>query len=249
MENFIVCIIVGFIAQFIDGTAGMAYGVSCRSFLRFSLKYPSAICSAVVHIAELPLTLISGITHLKMRNVDKRLLPLLLIPGVLGAALGAALVSYSNDFVEIIIDMYLVLIGVKILLQAFGYKLVASQKLPDFAKAIVAAVGGFFDAFGGGGWGPIVTSTLIQSEEPQKTIGTVNTAEFAVTAVQAMFFGIFLQAIADYWQTVLAIIIGGVIAAPIAAKMCVKMSKKTLLFMVAILIIAVNVYGLINLLG
>ena len=244
-----ICILVGFIAQFIDGIAGMAYGVSCRSFLRFSLKLPAAVCSAVVHIAELPLTLISGIMHLKMKNVDWKLLSLLLIPGVVGAAIGAALVSYSNDFIEIIIDMYLVLIGIKILFQAFGYKLVASPKIPFWAKSIVAAVGGFFDAFGGGGWGPIVTSTLIQTEDrPQMAIGTVNTAEFAITAVQTLFFGIFLQAITDYWKIVVAIIIGGIIAAPIAAKLCVKTSKKSILIIVGVLIIAVNVYGLINLL-
>ena len=250
METFFICVAVGFVAQFIDGIAGMAYGVSCRSFLRFSLRFPAAVCSAVVHIAELPLTLISGIMHLKMKNVDWKLLSLLLIPGALGAALGAALVSYSNDLIEVIIDMYLALIGVKILLQAFGYKILSSPRLPVWAKSVVAAIGGFFDAFGGGGWGPIVTSTLIQSEDsPQKAIGTVNTVEFAVTAVQALFFGVFLQAVADYWLVVVAIILGGIVAAPIAAKLCVKTSKKSILIMVGVLIVALNVYGLINLLG
>jgi len=249
VETFIICIIVGFAAQFIDGAAGMAYGVSCRSFLRFSLKLPVAVCSAVVHIAELPLTLVSGLSHLKMRNVDGGLLALLLVPGMVGAAIGAALVSYSNDFIEIVVDMYLILIGVRIFIQSFGKSALAVRRLPSWLKCVIAALGGFFDAFGGGGWGPIVTSTLLANEQrPQRVIGTVNTAEFGVTAVQALFFGIFVQSLVDYWWVVVAVIVGGIVAAPISAKLCVKMPRRTILLLVGALIVALNAYGLYNLL-
>ena len=227
----------------------MAYGVSCRSFLRFIMRIPVAVCSAIVHVAELPLTIVSGISHLRMKNVDIKLLWLLLVPGMLGAVLGSYLVSYSNDTIELIVDAYLVLMGVKILMQAFGYKLFANAKLPSWAKGVIALTGGFFDAFGGGGWGPIVTSSLIGNDgKPHLIVGTVNLAEFYITAVQVLFFGLVLTSLSDYWMHIVAIIIGGIVAAPIAAKLCSRLSQKNLLLFVGIVIILVNVYGLINLL-
>lgn len=250
MKQFLICVLIGFIAQLIDGTAGMAYGVSCRSILRLILGVPASVCSAVVHIAELPLTLVSGAAHFRLKNVDKKLLKCLVIPGGIGALIGVLLVSFSNEIIEIIINSYLVLIGIKIVLQAFNIKGFAKKtNISDGAKRAVAFVGGFFDAFGGGGWGPIVTSTLIGSEdEPNKVIGSVNAAEFVVTTVQSLFFVVFLRSFVQYWNVVLAVIIGGIIAAPIAVGLCTKLPKKYLLLTVGLMLIILNAIGIVNIL-
>ncbi len=237
--------IIGFAAQLIDGTMGMAYGVSCRTLLRSVAGLGSVAASAVVHCAELPMALISGIAHWKLRNVDKKLMLMLLIPGVLGAAAGAWLLTGVGQALEPFIDAYLIIMGAVIIRKAFG-----RRKEPKNSRLIypLGFVGGFCDAVGGGGWGPVVTSTMLASgHEPRKTIGSVNAAEFFVTVAETTAFAAAL--IADFsrcWQILLGLVAGGVLAAPLAAWLCTKVKVKPLMIAVGALVIALNVFNLVS---
>ena len=247
MKNIFIYIIIGFFAQMIDGTMGMAYGVSCRSFLRTAAGLPSATASAVVHCAEIPLTLVSGISHISLKNVSKELLFKLLLPGVLGGVLGAWLLSDIGDKLEPFIDVYLVIMGIIILIKAFGKK---DKKAKELKKAIypLGFVGGFLDATGGGGWGPVVTSTLVASNhDVRKSIGTVNTAEFLVTVAETTAFAALATDFKSYVNIIAGLVIGGIIAAPISAYLCKKIPVKPLMIIVGILIVALNCFNIYKL--
>lgn len=235
MWELFTLILVGFIAQIIDGSLGMAYGVTSNSFL-LSLGFMSAVASATVHTAEIFTTLASGLSHLKLGNVDKKLFVNLALPGSITAVLGAyILVNFPTGIIKNLVAIYLLLMGGIIILRAFG-KNIFFRKVN--VKAL-AGVGGLVDAMGGGGWGPIVTSTLIANgEDPKKAIGSVNLSEFFVTITQSATF--FLLIGVTKPEAILALLIGGVIAAPLAAYMCKKVPTKTLLIAVGLLIIALN---------
>ena len=209
--KFLLFIVIGFAAQIIDGTLGMAYGVSCRTFLKTVAGLPSALASAVVHVAEVPTTLASGLSHIKLKNVDKSLFFHLAIPGVIGGVAGAWFLSSAGDALEPFIDAYLIIMGFVILRKAF----LKSQKERHIGKGIypLGLAGGFLDATGGGGWGPVVTSTMLAvGHDVKKTIGTVNTAEFLVTLAETTTFVVLIRDFTSYWQTILGLIIGGVCA-------------------------------------
>lgn len=246
--RFLLFIVIGFAAQIIDGTLGMAYGVSCRSFLKTVAGLPSALASAVVHVAEVPTTLASGLSHLKLRNVDKKLFLHLAIPGVLGGVLGAWFLSNVGDHLEPFIDAYLIVMGFVILRKAFQKR----QKERHIGKGIypLGLAGGFLDATGGGGWGPVVTSTMVAvGHDVKKTIGTVNTAEFLVTLAETTTFVVLLNDFTSYWQIILGLIVGGVCAAPLAAWICKRIPVRPLLAIVGLLIIGLNIYNLIRWFG
>ena len=243
--RFLLYVLIGFAAQMIDGTLGMAYGVSCRTFLKTVAGLPSALASAVVHVAEVPTTLASGLSHLRLKNVDKPLLLRLLIPGVLGGVLGAWFLSSVGDTLEPFIDAYLIVMGVIILRKAFRHV----QKERHIGKGVypLGFAGGFLDATGGGGWGPVVTSTMVAvGHDVKKTIGTVNTAEFLVTVAETTAFAVLLSDFTSYWQTILGLIVGGVCAAPLAAWFCKKIPVRPLLAIVGLLIVGLNLYNLIH---
>ena len=243
--KFILFILIGFAAQIIDGTLGMAYGVSCRTFLKTVAGVPSALASAVVHVAEVPTTLASGLSHIRLKNVDKSLFLHLVIPGVIGGVAGAWFLSSAGDALEPFIDTYLIVMGFIILRKAFR----KSQKERHIGKGIypLGLAGGFLDATGGGGWGPVVTSTMLAvGHDVKKTIGTVNTAEFLVTLAETTTFVVLIRDFTSYWQTILGLVIGGVCAAPLAAWICRKIPVRPLLAIVGILIIALNLYSLLQ---
>ncbi len=245
MKELILFILVGFAAQMIDGTMGMAYGVSSNTFLR-SAGVGSVVSSACVHIAELFTTLVSGISHIKLKNVSKDLFLKLLIPGVIGGAIGAyALVSFESRILDIMIDVYLIVMGVIIFLKMFQ-----KPKEPRAYGKYVGALGfagGFSDAMGGGGWGPVVTSTLLASgHDTRKTIGTVNTAEFFVTVAETTTFVTMLHDFRSYATIIAGLIIGGVIAAPIGAVLCKKIPVRVMLGMIGALVIFLNTIKLIQ---
>ena len=245
--RFILFIIIGFAAQIVDGTLGMAYGVSCRTFLKAVAGLPSALASAVVHVAEVPTTLASGLSHIKLKNVDKSLLFKLMLPGIAGGVLGAWFLSSIGDKLELFIDIYLIIMGAIILRKAFRRE----QKERRLNKLIypLGFAGGFLDATGGGGWGPVVTSTMVAvGHDVKKTIGTVNTAEFLVTLAETTTFVVLLNDFTSYWQIILGLIIGGVAAAPAAAWLCKKIPVRPLLAIVGVLIIGLNTYNLIAML-
>lgn len=245
MDKLVIYILIGFMAQMIDGSLGMAYGVSCRTFLRTAAKLPSPIASAVIHIAEIPSSLVSGISHYKIGNVEKKLLPKLLIPGVIGGVLGAWLLVDLGDRIAAIIDIYLIVMGMIILSKAI--KASHKGRLSDKYIPPLGFVGGFLDAVGGGGWGPVVTSTMVAAgEDVKKTIGTVNAAEFLVTIAETTTFAIFISDFSNYGFIIIGLIIGGVVAAPIAAKLCSIIPARVLMAIVGAVIIALNIINLLK---
>lgn len=237
--NIFAFILVGFVAQMIDGALGMAYGVSSNTFL-LSLGLPPASASASVHMAEVFTTGVSGASHWKLKNIDTSLAKRLLIPGILGGVSGAyILTSLDGDLLKPWISAYLLVMGLVILYKAFN----DIQKSQGQIKQVglLGLVGGFFDAIGGGGWGPVVTTTLVaRGNNARVSIGTVNFSEFFVTLAQSITFVLTLN-FADYWQVILGLLIGGVIAAPMAAYITKHLPLKVLMVMVGVVIVGLSI--------
>lgn len=238
-EMFAWFLLVGFVAQTIDGALGMAYGVTSNSIL-LGIGIPPASASAWVHLAEVFTTLASGISHWNLGNVKWDLAKRLLIPGVVGAVAGAYFLSHiDGEQVKPYIAVYLFIMGIVIL------RKVVKRNKPKFTtqdKSIpyLALVGGFADTIGGGGWGPILNSTLMgKGQTPRYAIGTVNFVEFFIAVAGAGTFFLFLDQIS--WAAVLGLILGGVLAAPFAAVVCKKVRPQILMLMVGLLIIALSI--------
>lgn len=235
--------LVGFLAQMIDGSLGMAYGVSSTTFLT-TVGVPVKIAGASVHTAEVFTTLVSGLSHWKAKNIDWDIFKRLIVPGVIGGALGAyVLVSVPGEALSPFVNAYLLIMGIIVIVRAVKG---VSKKLIEGNKIIpVGLVGGFFDAVGGGGWGPIVTSTMVASgHTPRYTIGSVNTAEFFVTIVQTLTFAVFLG-VGEYLDVIAGLALGGVIAAPMAAILCKKLPEKKLMLAVGVLIVLLNIRNIV----
>jgi len=240
---------VGIIAQLIDGSLGMAYGVSSNSLL-MALGLQPKIATSCVKYAETGTTLVSGISHLAFKNVEKRLFLGLVFTGVAGGVVGAYLLTeFPGEFVKPVVSVYLLVMAVRILLKARTkrHEVDTEKEAKHFSNPILAvlgAIGGFFDAIGGGGWGPIVTTTLVGGgHEPRYAIGSVNTAEFFVTVVQAFTF-ILIIGIADLWPIIVGLLGGGIIVAPFAAWICKKIPPKVMLILVGCLIFITSSYNL-----
>jgi uncharacterized protein len=240
--DFSLFILAGFVAQMIDGALGMAYGVSCTTLL-LSFGIPQAVATASVHTAEVFTTGASGLSHLYMKNVDKRLFFRLAIPGIIGACFGAYLVSdvLDGDKIKPFISAYLLVIGAIILYKGFRTK--PKENVEVKRMGLLGFSGGFLDAIGGGGWGPIVTSNIInQGKSPKEVIGTVNTAEFFITFCSTGVF-LFFVGIKGF-LVILGLGIGGVLAAPIGAFLSKKADAKFLMKMVGLLLIIVSFYSI-----
>lgn len=241
-SDFVLYLLVGLGAQLVDGALGMAYGVTCSSFL-LSLGVSPAVSSASVHVAEMFTTGASAISHFKFKNINKKLFKSLLIPGVSGAVIGAYLLSdvIDGNVVKPYIAFYMLILGVIIIRKALLKTLVKNKTK---RIGLLAATGGFFDSIGGGGWGPIVTSTLLgQGRDPRYTIGSVNAAEFAITFASGITFMIFHGV--NSWQVVLGLIVGGVIAAPFGALIVGKIKRKPLMLTVGCLVIVLSLRTII----
>jgi uncharacterized membrane protein YfcA len=239
-------VVVGFIAQAVDGALGMAYGVMAATFL-LGLGTSPAVASASVHIAEVFTTGISGIAHVRYGNVDRRLFLRLLLPGVVGAILGAVLVTQLDGrALKPYISVYLLVIGLYIVSKAFRH--IRSRRGPPRHVGKLALFGGFVDAVGGGGWGPVVTSTLVGAgNDPRTTIGSVNFAEFFLTLATAATFTILAEF--TTWIVVAGLVFGGLFAAPFAALLCRKVSARTLIVLVGGLITLLSTYNLFSVLS
>ena len=240
-DLFYEAMLVGLLAQLVDGSLGMAYGITSTSFL-IGIGATPAAASGAVHVAEIFTTAFSGISHIKFGNVHKDLFKKLVIPGVIGGILGAyILTSIDGKLIKPYITVYLLLMGLFILRKAFVLIKHNNKKIKHVRK--LALTGGFLDAIGGGGWGPIVTSTLIgQGNSPRHTIGSVNTAEFFVSFATGITF--ILLGSAGHWILVAGLIIGGLFSAPFAAYLTSKLSTKKLLIAVGFLITAISIYNL-----
>lgn len=234
-------IAAGFAAQIIDGALGMAFGV-ISSTLLISLGLPPAAASAGVHTVETFTTGISGISHILHKNVDWRLFRRLAIPGIVGGILGAyVLSSIDAAVVKPFVLAYLAGIGVLLVWRGTNHP---PHHVPPKVVAPLGLAGGFLDAAGGGGWGPIVTGNLlVQGAEPRRVIGTVNTTEFLVTATISATFIATLGWKAFTYAT-LGLLIGGVIAAPVGARIAAKVNAKLLLTAVGVLLIITSLYGI-----
>jgi len=240
MENiftpdFLIFFAVGFLAQVIDGALGMAYGVSANSFL-LGAGVPPALASASVHTAEVFTTAASGISHWRLGNVDKEIIKRLAIFGVTGGVLGAYILSnIDGSIIKPWIALYLLVMGVRILVKAFrptnGFSKTLRQRLP-----LLGLFGGFMDAIGGGGWGPVVTTTMLANgEPPRKTIGSVNLTEFFVTFAEAITFLLTLGTLD--WPVVIGLLLGGGLAAPLGAYLTKKIPTRTMLMIVGLVVI------------
>ena len=238
-KEFLLFCLAGFIAQLIDGTLGMAYGVSCSTIL-LQLGISPAVASASVHAAEVFTTGVSGLSHLYFKNVDKHLFIRLAIPGIIGAMLGAFLLSrvLDGNVVKPFIAGYLLVLGILILIKSIREPLFKE----DIKRvAPLGFFGGLLDAIGGGGWGPVVTSNIIhRGKTPQMTIGTVNTAEFFVAFFSTGVFLFFLGL--EGWKIILGLILGGVLAAPVGPYLIKFIRPRALMVIVGIFIILTSCY-------
>lgn len=234
---------VGLLAQTVDGALGMAYGITSTTFLMAAGNSP-LVATASVHIAEVFTTGVSGISHVRLGNVDKRLFFRLLVPGFIGAVGGALLVSQVDGaLLKPYVSAYLAVMGLYVLSKVFK-RIKIAQKEPRHVGKL-ALFGGFVDAVGGGGWGPVVTTTLIGSgHNPRTTIGSVNFAEFFLTLGSAGAFAILVDE--GPWATVAGLVLGGFFAAPLAAVLCRRLPTKVLLALVGSLIAAISLYNLYN---
>lgn len=233
---------VGLMAQVVDGALGMAYGATSSSLL-LGLGVSPAMTSTSVHVAEVFTTGASGIAHFKLGNVNKKLFLHLLIPGMIGAVIGAYLLSdrIDGDIIKPFMSAYLMILGILILRKALQRN---KPKSKTRRLGPLAFFGGFMDAVGGGGWGPIVTSTLLsKGRTVNYTIGSVNAAEFFISVSSAGTFLLFNGI--DSWQVIIGLIIGGVIASPFAAILVKKMKRKPLMIMVGVLVIAMSLRTII----
>src|SRR5215212_10171354 len=223
MRSFLILAVVGLAAQLVDGALGMAYGTTSQSLLLVVGLTP-ALASASVHISEVGTTLASGVSHWRFGNVDWSKVGWLAVPGGIGAFFGAVVLSsvISAEAAEPIVAIFLFLLGAYVLARfAFNRNTNVVENLP-IPRAFLSPLGlvaGFLDAVGGGGWGPISTPTLLSSGrmEPRKVVGTVDTSEFVVAVCASIGFLISLSFAQVPWGVVGAILVGGLIAAPIAA--------------------------------
>jgi len=239
--NVLFFVVVGFVAQMIDGALGMAYGViSTTMLLTFGIS--PAAASASVHAAKVFTTAVAGLSHLGFGNVDKNLMKRLLIPGVVGGVVGVLLLTtIPEDVIRPIVAVYLIIMGIVIVWKVVGKKVIKPVNTPLVPLGLA---GGFFDALGGGGWGPIVTSTLVANgTNPRYAIGSVNTAEFFVTFVQSITF--ILTIGITHWQIVLGLIIGGTLAAPLSAFVTRRVPSARLMNLVGFVIIALSLRAIV----
>ncbi|MDA3628919.1 sulfite exporter TauE/SafE family protein [Saccharopolyspora oryzae] len=221
MQAFLIFALGGFVAQLVDGSLGMAYGVTSTTILLAAGMSP-ALASASVHLAELGTSLASGLSHWKFGNVDWRVVLTLGVPGAIGAFLGATVLSnLSTEAAEPWMSIVLLVLGAYVL-SRFAFRPLRRRQLTGVSSKLLAPLGlvaGFVDATGGGGWGPVATPTLLSTGrvEPRKVIGSVDTSEFLIAASASLGFLFSLSHQNLSWTTVGALLLGGVVAAPLAA--------------------------------
>jgi uncharacterized membrane protein YfcA len=235
-RQFLFFILAGFLAQMVDGVLSMGYGVTSATCL-ISFGVNPVAMSAAIHTSEIFTSGISGYSHYKFGNVNKKLFKHLVIPGVIGAILGAVLLVYlgekGGNWLMPVVALYAAFLGIKILVKVFR-KQAPNKKVKRIGW--LAWLGGFLDSFGGGGWGPIVTSTLIAKGKcPKYTVGSVSLTEFFITLASAFTF--FVSVGVSHWNIVLGLLIGGTVAAPIAARLAGKLPRKTMMIALGIMVL------------
>ena len=244
MRKLVLLGLVGFVAQLIDGALGMAYGVTSTTLLVTSGVTPAA-ASASVHLAEVGTTLASGAAHWKFGNINWRVVGLMTLPGAGFAFLGAvALSSLSAETAVPLISAFLFCLGLYILIRfaRSQTKPRSRRPLPWFFLSPLGGFAGFLDAAGGGGWGPIGTTTLLSSGrmEPRQVVGSVDAAEFLVSVGASIGFLFALDASDIHARWLVALLAGGLVAAPIAAWLVKRLPARILGTAVGGLILVTN---------
>ena len=243
-DLFFWALLFGAVAALIDGSLGMAYGVTGTAFL---LGYGISPVKAVayIHIAEIFVSGSSGLNHWKIGNIDTKLFKKLLIPGIIGAILGALIIAKVKiPYLSIVISIYLLFMGIFLIAKAYS-KIKLQFKQKNSVVIPLAVTGGFVDGAGGGGWGPVVTTSLLGGKmEPKKVIGTVNASEFFINLASAVSL-LFLVKVTD-WEALAGLIIGGFLVAPYAARVTSKMSMKMILTFVGVLITVISLRKIFN---
>ncbi|OMP67240.1 sulfite exporter TauE/SafE family protein [Domibacillus epiphyticus] len=251
MERFLILALVGLAAQLVDGSLGMGYGLTSTTLLLTAGVAP-AVASASVHMAEVVTTAASGMSHRRFGNVDKRMLKKLIIPGAVGSFAGATFLSnLTGDNVRLYVSSFLLCLGLYILARFLFLKDARKQnpKPPTNRFYIpLGFVGGFFDASGGGGWGPIATPALLSQKgmQPRIVIGTVAASEFAVALAATIGFMISLGPDKINWLWAGAIMLGGIIAAPIAAWIVKSLPTRVLAVIVSGMLIMTNLQAVLS---
>jgi hypothetical protein len=256
MPEFMMFVLVGFCAQLIDGALGMGYGV-ISSVVLLASGVPPAHTSASVHAAKLFTTAASGTSHILHGNVDRRLFILLSAAGAVGGIAGAlVLVNLAGGKIRPYVFAYLMIMGIVIMWR--GLQLEQNRAIKNNLVVPLGAAGGFLDAIGGGGWGPVVTSSLIGAgAHPRLVVGTVNAAEFVVTCAIVSAFAVTLifgtwqdaNGIWDHARSVAGLVIGGIPAALIAGWLLKKAPRKPLMLAVGGLVVVLSAYELLKTAG
>ena len=236
--------VIGFLAQIIDGALGMGYGVTSSTLL-ISFGIPPALASACAHTSELFTTFVSGISHFKFGNVRKDLLLPLISFGIIGGILGACgLVTLPSKPIKLVVGLILMSMGGLIFYRFLFRRGKINTEIKTYLPSRLRALGffaAFIDAMGGGGWGPICTPSLVLTgTEPDKAVGSVNLAEFFITIAIASTFLALIGHEKFRWDLVLALAIGGIVAAPLAAFICRKLPKRILGIFVGIVVIILS---------
>ena len=238
----------GFLFAMIDGAIGMSYGVTSTSF-SLSMGISPAVASMGVHLSEVLSNGIAGWMHYRMGNINWKLFKLLVVAGIVGAFLGAFILSSLEEYSKYtkpIISVYTLILGIVILRKAFhvGHKR-SSGKIKKIG--LLGFGGGFIDAVGGGGWGSIVLSTLIAGgRHPLFSLGTVKLSRFFVAIVSSTTFVIMLMRYGTHWEPVAGLVIGSALASPIAAKISNKISAKAIMMSVAIIVILISIRAILK---
>lgn len=230
-------ILAGFIAQMVDGALGMGYGM-ISSVTLVGMGVSPVVASAAIHTSEVFTSGISGYTHYKFGNVNKKMFRHLVVPGVIGAVSGALILvllgEKAGNWLRPLIAAYATFLGIRILMRVLYQPKNPSRKITRLGW--LAGAGGFLDSFGGGGWGPIVTSTLIfKGRTPRYIIGSVSLTEFFITLASAVTFTLTIGT--SHFQVLIGLLLGGVIAAPLAARLAGKLPVKTMLSAIGVLVI------------
>jgi uncharacterized membrane protein YfcA len=234
-------LLVGFLAEIVAGSMGMGYGVICTTTLLF-LGIPPHAVSASIHSAESFTTAAGSISHIKLKNVSKNLVKRLAVPAVIGAVIGAVSLTYLGEYyskiTKSVISFYTLYLGIRILSNAFKEK--QDKKLKKKTNLTkLGLIGGFIDSFAGGGWGPLVTGTLIKNSfTPRFAVGSSTVAKFILTLTAAITF-VFTLGI-QHWNIILGLLIGGIVTAPFSAMLTAKLPVKSMFAVIGILVVVMS---------
>jgi uncharacterized membrane protein YfcA len=234
-------LLVGVFAEIVAGSMGMGYGVICTTTLLF-LNIPPHIVSASIHSAESFTTAAGSISHIRLKNVSKTLVKKLAIPAVIGAVIGALSLTYLGEYyskiTKTVIAFYTLYLGIQILSNAFKPKQnKALKKKTNLTR--LGVIGGFIDSFAGGGWGPLVTGTLIKNSfTPRFAVGSSTVAKFilTITAAVTFFFTLGIQ----HWNIILGLLMGGIVTAPFSAMLTAKLPVRKMFLFIGSLVIVMS---------